>query len=240
LIHRSPAPGNPGTDVTTFCDSDGDFELEEWTIPAEALGYPKPQREYKAIDITIGKRLSNDWSLQGSYTWSKNKGNTEGSVKSDIGQSMANLTVDFDLPEPMDGAYGYLPNDRRHKFRLWGTYKVTERLMLSGRVFVQSGKPINAFGNAHPDGLAYEGYDTFYLQQADGSFEFKPRGTSGRTDWITQIDLAAIYSFEWGDQGSVELRAEVFEHFAQRPDQFMLPNAYQQPRQLRLGIAMRF
>jgi hypothetical protein len=244
---------NPGTDITTFCDSDGDGELEEWTIPAEALGYPKPRRKYEAIDITVSKSLSNGWSLQGSYTWSKNKGNTEGSVKSDIGQDMASLTTDFDFPQLMDGAYGYLPNDRRHKLRLWGTYQATDRLMLSARLFAQSGRPINAFGKAHPDGPpALEGYDTFYLQQPDGSLEFKPRGTSGRTDWVTQVDLAAIYAFNWGDWGDVELRAEVFnlldsdsetevyEHYAERPDQFKLPNAYQPPRQLRFGIAMRF
>ena len=79
-----------------------------------------------------------------------------------------------------------------------------------------------------------------------------PRGSSGRTDWITQVDVAAIYAFDWGDRGSVELRAEVFnlfnsdsetevyEHYAERPDQFMLPNEYQMPRHLRFGIAMRF
>jgi hypothetical protein len=243
---------NPGTDITTFCDSDGDGELEKWTIPADALGYPKPWREYKAIDITVSKGLSNGWSLQGSYTWSKNKGNTEGSVKSDNGQDQPSVTEDFDLPEIMDGAYGYLPNDRRHKFRLWGTYQATDRLMVSARLFAQSGKPINAFGRDHPDGVAYEGYSTFYVRGADGSLELRPRGTSGRTDWVTQVDLAAIYAFDWADWSRVELRAEVFnlfdsssetevyEYYDDRPDQFTLPMTYQQPRQLRFGIAMRF
>jgi hypothetical protein len=243
---------NPGTDMTTFCDSDGDGELEEWTIPADALGYPKPRRKYNAIDLTVRKHMSSGWSLQGSYTWSKNKGNTEGSVKSDNGQSAANLTEDFDLPEIMEGAYGYLPNDRRHKVRLWGIWQASDRLMLSASVFAQSGKPINTFGNTHPNGVVYEGYSTFYVQGEDGSLEFKPRGTSGRTAWVTQFDLAAVYAFDWRDWSRVELRAEVFnlfdsssetevyEHYADRPDQFKLPQAYQQPRQLRFGIAMRF
>ncbi len=242
---------NPGTDINTFCDSDGDGMLEETSIPADALGYPKAQRTYEAVELTVEKSFSNDWALQGSYTWSKNKGNTEGSVKSDIGQSNANLTQDFDFPQLMDGAYGYLPNDRRHKLRLWASYQPTDRLSLGANLFAQSGRPINKFGISHPDGTPGYG-DTFYLQQPDGSFEFVPRGTWGRTDWITQLDLAAIYSFSWGDSAKVELRAEVFnvfdghgtqqvyEGYEWRPDQFELPMEYQQPRYLRFGAAIRF
>jgi hypothetical protein len=242
---------NPGTDMTTFCDLDGDGTLEETVIPAEALGYPKAQRTYEAVELTVEKSFSDRWALQGSYTWSENKGNTEGSVKSDIGQEMANLTQDFDFPQLMDGAYGYLPNDRRHKLRLWASYQATDRLSLGANLFAQSGRPINKFGISHPDGTPPYG-DTFYLQQPDGSFEFVPRGTSGRTDWITQLDLAAIYAFSWGDSAKVELRAEVFnlfdsdgasevyEGYEWRPDQFELPMEYQQPRYLRFGAAIRF
>jgi hypothetical protein len=164
---------------------------------------------------------------------------------------MANLTQDFDFPQLMDGAYGYLPNDRRHKLRMWASYQVTDRLSLGANLFAQSGRPINKFGISHPDDTPWYG-DTFYLQQPDGSFEFVPRGTSGRTDWIIQLDLAAIYSFNWGDSTKVELRAEVFnlidsdgasevyEAYEWQPDQFELPMEYQQPRYLRFGAAIRF
>jgi hypothetical protein len=242
---------NPGTDMTTFCDLDGDGELEETFFPADALGYPKAKRTYDAVELTVKRTFGDDWSLQGSYTWSKNKGNTEGSVKSDIGQDDANLTEDFDLPQLMDGADGYLPNDRRHKLKLWASYRATDRLMFSSNLFVQSGRPINSFGIGHPDGTPWYG-NTFYLQQPDGSFEFTPRGTAGRTDWVVQLNLAAIYSLEWGDHADVVLSAEVFnifdsdsateiyEHVGFRPDQFRLPNTYQQPRYLRFGAAIRF
>ena len=242
---------NPGTDMTTFFDSDGDGILEETFFSAEALGYPKAKRTYEAVELTVEKSFSNDWALQGSYTWSKNEGNIEGSVESDYGQNLPNLTPNFDFPQLMDGAYGYLPNDRRHKLRLWGHYQATDRLTLSASLFAQSGRPINKFGISHPDGTPGGG-NTFYLQQPDGSFEFVPRGTSGRTDWITQVNLAAIYAFDWGDSANIELRAEVFnlfdgdsasavyEQYEERPDQFKLPRAYQQPRYLRFGAAIRF
>jgi hypothetical protein len=123
--------------------------------------------------------------------------------------------------------------------------------MLGANLFAQSGRPINSFGIGHPDGDPWYG-DTYYLQQPDGSFEFTPRGTAGRTDWIVQLNLAAIYSFDWGDYAEVELRAEVFnlldadstksvyEWPERRPDQFKLPRTYQQPRYLRFGAAIRF
>jgi outer membrane receptor for monomeric catechols len=245
--------------MTTFCDSDGDGVLEETVIPADGLNFPKAKRTYEAVEFTVEKSFSNDWSMQGSYTWSKNKGNTEGSVKSDNSQDMANLTTDFDLPQLMDGAYGYLPNDRRHKIKLWASYQATDHLMLGANLFAQSGRPINSFGEGHPDGAPLWGA-TYYLTTdvgdpdvlGDETFEFTPRGTAGRTDWITQINLSAIYSFNWGDTAEVELRAdifnlfdsdsadEVYEHYEIRPDQFKLPKSYQQPRYLRFGAAIRF
>jgi hypothetical protein len=159
----------------------------------------------------------------------------------------------------MDGAYGYLPNDRRHKLRLWGHYQATDRLTLSANLFAQSGRPLNKFGLSHPDGTPAYG-NTFYLTtdvgdpdiQGDETYEYVPRGTSGRTDWITQVNLAAIYAFDWGDSANIELRAEVFnlfdgdsasevyEEYEERPDQFNLPKEYQQPRYLRFGAAIRF
>jgi len=219
---------NPGSDMTTFCDSDGDGVLEEIFIPAEDLGYPKARRTYEAVEFTVEKSFGNDWSLQGSYTWSKNKGNTEGSVKSDNADDFANLTEDFDLPQLMDGASGYLPNDRRHKLKLWGSYQVTDHLMLGANLFAQSGRPINSFGIGHPDGTPWYG-GTYYLTtdygdpfvEGDETFEYTPRGSAGRTDWMIQT-------------------TEVYEYAEVRPDEYKLPTTYQQPRYLRFGAAIRF
>ena len=120
---------NPGTDSTQFCewyvvpgDPTSGTELRLTTVPADDLGFPEAERTYEAIELTF-RGVMGDLSLQGSYTYSKNKGNTEGYVKSDIGQDDAGITQDFDIPQLMDGAYGYLPNDRRHKMKMWGSYQ---------------------------------------------------------------------------------------------------------------------
>jgi len=256
---------NPGTTTTTFCeawnipgdDTSGTF-LQEVTVNGTEQNFPEAERTYEAWELTFEGHMAN-WDIQGSYTWSKNEGNTEGLVKSDIGQDDAGITQDFDIPQLMDGAFGFLPNDRRHKLKLWASYQATDRLTIGTNLLLQSGRPINAFGEGHPDGTPSYG-DTFYLttdvgDPANGiepTFLFVPRGTAGRMPWVTRIDLAAIYSFNWGDRADVELRAEVFNilnadsatdvyEFAEiQPDQFRFPTSYQRPRYVRIGAALRF
>jgi hypothetical protein len=248
---------NPGQTVNVDCEHYNVFgdptsgtTLIDTTISAADLRFDEAERTYEAWEFTLNGQVG-DWSVDGSYTYSKSEGNAEGYVKSDNGQDDAGLTTDWDIPEIMDGAFGYLPNDRRHKLKLWTSYQASDRLSFGMNFFMQSGRPINAFGESHPDGTPSYG-DTYYLQDSAGDFTFVPRGTAGRTPWITQIDLAAIYSFNWGDRADVELRAEVFnllnadaarevyELAESRPDQFRLPTSFQRPRYLRLGAAIRF
>ena len=256
---------NPGTPVTTFCeqyivpgDPGSGTQLVQTTIPADALGFPEAERTYEAIELTAEGTIG-DWTLSGSYTYSRNEGNTEGYVKSDIGQDDAGITQDFDIPQLMDGALGDLPNDRRHKLKLFGSYNVSDRFVIGANFFLQSGRPINAFGEGHPDGPPDYG-DTFYLTTdvgdpgvvGDETYRFVPRGTAGRTAWIAQLDLAAIYSFNWNDRADIELRAEIFnvldgdsarevyEFPETKPERYRLPSHMQRPRYFRLGAAIRF
>jgi hypothetical protein len=248
---------NPGSDVTVACEHYNTFgdptsgtTLIDTLITAEDLRFDEAERTYEAWEVTVDGAFSN-LTLQGSYTWSKSQGNAEGYVKSDNGQDDAGLTTDWDIPEIMDGAYGYLPNDRRHKLKLWASYQASDRLTLGTNFQMQSGRPINAFGESHPDGTPSYG-DTYYIADGAGGFNYVPRGTAGRTDWITRIDIAAIYSMNLGDRADLELRAEVFNllnatgvrevyEFAEsRPDQFRLPTSYQRPRYLRVGASLRF
>src|SRR3546814_5929013 len=98
-------------------------------------------------DLFFFERTDDDkWTLQGSYTFARNIGNTEGYVKSDIGQDDAGISAGFDYPALADGGYGYLPNDRRHAFKLFGAYDITDEWRVGGNLIVQSGSPLNCFG----------------------------------------------------------------------------------------------
>lgn len=247
---------NPGTDITIEYDRFDTGVLETTTFPAELLGYPTAQRKYDAVELFVEKRFSNRWGMRATYVWSHNKGNTEGYVKSDIGQDDAGITQDFDQPQLMDGAYGDLPNDRRHAFKAYGSLQLTDQFLIGVSSLLQSGRPLNMFGIDHPDGLPIYG-DTFYVTSpTTGELQFIPRGTAGRTDWTVQIDFSAIYSLDWGDRAEIQFRAEVFNvlnaksvqeqyEFAEisigTPDpRLHVAQSYQTPRYFRLGASIRF
>lgn len=166
--------GNPGEDMTvdidTDCDGVGDGLK---TIPGADLGYPTAERKYNAVEFTFERAWDDVWSVQGSYTWSHSYGNSEGLVKSDNGQDDAGITTDFDFVELTDGAYGNLANDRRHMFKIFGAYALTEDLTLSANLSIYSGRPRNAFGKSHPNIGDYGGQvdygQTYYVCSANCS-----------------------------------------------------------------------
>lgn len=183
---------NPGKDLTANIDLDGTGALSEVVIPAAALQMPTPQRTYKALELTLERAWDKKWSFKGSYVLSYNKGNTEGYVKSDIGQDDAGISQDFDYPGLMEGSFGYLPNDRRHTLKASGSYAVTDEWRLGGNMLAQSGRPKNCFGT-------YGGTtDTVSPLYGDASFYcdgvLRSRGFFGRLPWTYQIDLQATYT----------------------------------------------
>ncbi len=196
---------NPGNGLSANVDLQGDGNLTVVEIPAEGLGMPVAKRKYQAIEFLF----EGQWeklSFQGSYTWARSRGNTEGYVKSDNGQDDAGITQDFDYPGLMDGAYGYLPNDRRHSLKLFGSYNFNEEWQVGLNVLAQSGRPINCFGiypADGPDGGAPNyGVASFYcgtnIPDAYPSTS-KPRGTSGRVPWAYTLDAQVVYKPQWAD-----------------------------------------
>ena len=197
---------NPGEDATFKMDINGDGTLETVELAADLLG-PKAKRKYTAFEVFFESSWDKAF-LQGSYTFAKNIGNTEGGVKSDIGQDDTGTTQDFDYYELAEGSYGYLPNDRRHSFKLFGSYDLTDTISIGGSFIAQSGRPINCFG-FHPINPAYAN-SYFYCDgvQVD-------RGTAGRTPWTQKLDM----NLQWkpafaGDH--LTFKVDVFNVFNSR------------------------
>lgn len=237
---------NPGSDQTFNMDVNGDGTLESITLTADQLG-PDAKRTYSAVEFF----WEGHWDklfLQGSYTFSRSKGNTEGGVKSDIGQDGTGVTQDFDYPELQDGAYGYLPNDRRHSFKLFGSYDLTEEWSVGGNLLIQSGRPINCFG-LHPVDARY-GNSYFYC---DG--ERVNRGTAGRTPWSNSLDLNVVYRPSWAE--GLQFKVDVFNvmnsdqvtsvyEFGEdtggnlQPAVYKIPTGWQDPRSVRFMVQYDF
>ena len=211
---------NPGEDGIFNVDFNGDGTLEQVTIPADVLG-PKAKRKYTALEI-FWEGSWDRWFLQGSYTFAKSIGNTEGGVKSDIGQADTSVTQDFDYPELMIGSYGYLPNDRRHSLKMFGNFEITDEWSVGANYLVQSGRPINCFGflgGANTSHYA-NGYFSCNLTQdanlpGDGAgnngFDIVDRGTAGRLPWTQTLDLNLQYAPSWAE--GLKFKVDVFNVF---------------------------
>jgi hypothetical protein len=209
---------NPGSDGIFNVDVDGNGSFEQITIAADVLG-PEAIRRYTAVELFEGRW--DNFFLQGSWTIAHSWGNTEGGVKSDIGQADTGTTQDFDYPELTIGSYGNLPNDRRHSLKLFGNYELNDEWSIGGYLLVQSGRPINCFGflggaNTSHYGNGYFSCDTGEPQATDGGSDngttIVPRGSAGRTEWMRQFDLSVAYRPAFAD-GKLTVKADVFNLF---------------------------
>ncbi|MGH8061668.1 MAG: TonB-dependent receptor [Pseudoxanthomonas sp.] len=243
-VAQIPNPGfpycrlfNPGSSPVYVTDINGDGNYVTNTIPGDALS-PKAKRSYKALELF----LDGSWDkffFQASYTLGYNKGNTEGGVKSDIGQGDTNTTQDFDYRELTVDTYGYLPNDRRHALKVFGNYDFSDQWSVGGNLIVQTGRPINCLGvldqnpllpepaGTDPDGdgnfgesnYAPHPYGSGFMRCSnspdgasnDTTVSAVPRGTAGRLPTTTTFDLNVAYrpSFAPG----LQFKMDVFNVF---------------------------
>ncbi len=254
---------NPGQGATiTLSDPlPGETELRTVTLTPQQLGYPPATRTYQALELSFERSFDGVWGLRGSYTLSESKGNSEGFVKSDNGQVDAGITTGYDTPNLTDGSEGLLPNHRAHAFKLFGSYQVTDDLLVGANASLTSPRKYGCIGR-HP--VAYnpaEGqYDPANLYGAESWYcggETTPRGSVFESDWNKSLDVSFRYNlpFETGPV-DVVLRADIFNvfnfssalDFNEFGDQDNgSPNAdyrkvtgYQTPRYVRLGVDFTF
>ncbi len=232
------------------------------------IGLPKPKNDYAAIQTSLNYN-SPDFRYTLVYTFSRSYGNFEGAVKSDIGQADPGLTQDWDFGALMDGANGNQPNDRRHVFKLFGSYDLNEDFSVGFNANLSSGRPLNILGQGHPsdDPNLFGGWgDFFYVYQgcnvsttpcpnAEKQYTRHPRGSAGRTAWTFNLDLSAGYKFELS---GMEMKATVDvynvlnsqgitsqnEHYESsegtQNQWYGAAYSWQTPRSVRLGLEARF
>jgi len=210
--------GNPGRVATIFSDTDCDGENDAfvdvntsqggWALydpDGNYLGdqpYQKPSRNYKAVEFAVDRAWDGKWSVNAAYTLAFTKGNAEGPVNTDTDFGDTGRTENFDDPWVNYGAYGYLPNDRRHQLKIRGAYGFAADWRAGLTLNVQSGRPISAFGTGNPfDG---ESYHSFFIctancdSQEDAVYELLGRGSQGRTPWTYDVGANVTWSHEYG------------------------------------------
>lgn len=165
---------------------------------------PKAERVYDGLEFKINKRLSNNYFINASYTWSRLFGNYSGLASADEnGRSSPNVNRFFDLPFlgfTADGTpdNGRLATDRPHVFKInagynfdWFGSKVntTEFKMF---FLGQSGTPLSTRVSAY----------------AANTFLFG-RGDLGRTEFYTQTDFAVSHKYKFGRDARYTLAFDV-------------------------------
>jgi hypothetical protein len=188
---------NPGRDNTFYIDYAGGGKNDTLVTLSKAdQGFPDPERTYAALDFFAEHPLRNGWYGKINYTLAKNKGNTEGQVRSDNGQTDVSATSVWDYPELMAGANGLLPNDRKHQIKAYGFYQLNTQVAFGGNFLFASGRPRSCIGSApNPGDSPNYSNQTFYcFGDTRATNVLTQRGTLGRLPSDINLDLNAVYS----------------------------------------------
>ena len=204
------------------------LELPGPLSPSSGASFEDPEHSYNALEFTADRRFSNNWSLLGSYRWSRLHGSFEGFFREDNGQSDPGITSLYDFPtnDPSYTAiggpqFGYqgdirylgalgagpLPLDRPHQFKIVGNNAFDNGLALGVGCNMGSGKPMTALGGLS----AYGNTGEVPLTPRGDGFETTD-GFKERTPFESQLDLQASYVFNLGND-RLTLLADMFNLF---------------------------
>jgi|WetSurMetagenome_2_1015567.scaffolds.fasta_scaffold21192_3 hypothetical protein len=147
--------------------------------------YPEVIRRNSSIELSVDYAEPSLFSVQLSYTLSRNFGNYSGLAEASYYSANSgvelwpNTSWEFQIPYMLNNALGLLPNDRTHVFKLFGSYSFEFGLTIGVDGFWMSGTPKNELG-AGPLPLCWPVF-------------LHPRGSCGRTPSIWDANLRIIY-----------------------------------------------
>jgi outer membrane receptor protein involved in Fe transport len=228
---------NPGEPATLRFTDPATGENVLANLSAEQIGLPKLKRTYKGIDLFLEHPLANNWYAKLDYTLSWSEGNAEGMLYSDSGQADVAVTANWDTPELMSNADGYLPNDRRHQIKAFAYYQMTDEWQVSATVTSASGRPKAPLGGYGGEGLielatlpgspdalsateyheAYAAYPGPYYHWVNG--QPAKRGSTGRLPWTTLLDIGVRYSPAFLFDNKLKIGLDVFNVFNTQDEQ---------------------
>ncbi|HYV13619.1 MAG TPA: carboxypeptidase regulatory-like domain-containing protein [Pyrinomonadaceae bacterium] len=197
-------------------------------------GFPDPVRKYKAFEFELNKRFADRWQLLSNFRIATLRGNYEGHLRNDNGQTDPGISSLFDFTQGQFNllgdqfAVGPLNTDRRFVSNIYASksfggqrtgfnWRFWTGVNVGMGLHMESGIPISEF-LPHP----------VYLNA--GEIPVGGRGKLGRTPFYTQLDLHADVPFTINERNRVSFIADFFNVTNNRrlrlPDQF---------RQLDLG-----
>jgi len=199
-------------------------------LTEKPLNYPKPVRDYDALEIRIGKRLASHWFGNFSYTWSRLYGNYAGPASSDelltpttglsyataqeLGGNIAhparNANYSWDLDEILFDSKGNLDTrgrlatDRTNVFKLNGGYDFD----------------FGKLGTTNVGTFLYLGSGT-PLSTVVHTLNHIPalvngRGDMGRTPFLTNADLQVAHTINLTEAHRLRIELNILNVFNQK------------------------
>ena len=199
--------GNPGEGLHQRFLTQGGYNF--------AGGFARPERSYRAMELVLEKRLSNNYYFNVNYTLSRLYGNYSGLSNTDeltgragsefngLARSDPGVNRSFDLPFIGFTASGQrdngrLASDRPHVFNAYGAYildwngsKANSTEFFAFQT-IQSGTPQTTF-------ISFDGATTVFTK----------RGDLGRSPRFTQTDLGITHRYRFGQDNRFTLVGEL-------------------------------
>ena len=181
---------NPGYGLSLPISKGGAFSDDYWPTP-------KAERDYKAVNISLEKRMSNNWMGGLNLSLSRLYGNYTGIVSGDeaiagtmgTGRADGNVTRYFDIwwmsyksNGKEETTNGLLPTDRPVVLKAYGSYAFPFGLTVGGVANWMTGTPRST---------------EFYVDSAAGYYPLG-RNDMGRTPSLWFINLYAEYNLKLG------------------------------------------
>jgi outer membrane receptor protein involved in Fe transport len=146
---------------------------------------PKARRTYEGVLLTAEDRFSPRTYLIASYSYSRLRGNYDGSFN-ELGQANPHGNFDFDYPQLTQNFYGKLANDRPNQAKITGFYTFGFGLTAGANAYYRSGIPLDQLGSFA------------LVNGAPIPLFLAPRGSGGRTPADWDIDLHVDYPYVAG------------------------------------------
>jgi hypothetical protein len=165
--------------------------------------WPRPQRDYTALIISIERRLAERFNFLASYVLSRDYGNYEGLYNAFGHSANPNHNFSFnDLNTSRENTTGLLPNDRTHVFKFSGYYSFPFGLVAGISFIAQSGTPLSEYAEAERP------YNRIkFLSQ---------RGSVGRTPAIWDLNARLMYDLDFLSSFQTRLILDIFHIASQR------------------------
>ena len=171
--------------------------------------YYKPRRQYRAVEVVLEKRLSNNYFFNVNYTYSQLRGNYSGLANSDetsgslngIARSDPGVNRSFDLPTIGGTArgvddYGPLATDRPHVLNAFGAYIYD----WPGRNNSTQFSVFQTFQSGTPQ--------TTFVSFFAGTV-FDKRNDLGRSPTFSQTDFSVSHTYRFGRDNKYGVNANL-------------------------------